>query len=254
MIDLTDRVALVTGSSRGIGRATAIKLAQAGANLVINYIANKPAAMEVAETARQFGVDVAVVRADVSEREDIDQTIDFVRREFGGLDIVVSNAATGGFRPLMATTDSHFESAMNMNVRPLIYLIQAASEMLEQSPVNGKVVAISSHGAFMALPMYGTIGTSKAALESLMRHFALELGDRNINFNVVRAGLVETDSTRMLPGSDQMFAGRAAKTMTGQRQLEADDVANTVLFLCSPMSDQIQGETLTVDGGAAIHV
>lgn len=254
MIDLTGRTALVTGSSRGIGRATAIKLAMAGANLIVNYVTNQAAAMSVAEQAQALGVDVAVVRADVGHREDIDRMVEFVNDRFGGLDIIVSNAATGGFRPLLATSDTNFEAAMNMNVRPLMYLVQAAAEMLESSPVRAKVVAISSHGAFMALPMYGTIGTSKAALEALVRHFALELGDRNVNFNVVRAGLVETDSTRLLPGADQMFQGRIHKSMTGERMLGADDVADTVLFLCSSLSDMIQGETLTVDGGAAIHV
>ena len=254
MIDLMGRVALVTGSSRGIGRACALRLAEAGADLVINYVTNKRAATEVAEQIREMGRSVALVRADISQREDVDSMIDFVKAELGGLDIVVSNAATGGFRPLLATTDGIVEAAMNMNVRPLLYLVQAASELLEHSPVRAKVIAISSHGSFMALPMYGTIGTSKAALESLVRHFALELGNRNVNFNVVRAGLVETDSTRMLPGSEEMFRGRALRSMTGERMLEAEDVANTVLFLASPLSDLIQAETITVDGGSAVHV
>jgi enoyl-[acyl-carrier protein] reductase III len=106
----------------------------------------------------------------------------------------------------------------------------------------------------MALPMYGLIGGSKAALTALARHWALELGDRGVNVNVVEAGLVDTDSTRRLPGSDMMFAGRTSKTMVGERQLEASDVADAVLFLSSTLSDLVQGQTLVVDGGAAIHV
>ena len=106
----------------------------------------------------------------------------------------------------------------------------------------------------MALPHYGLIGGSKAALESIARHMALEVGDRGINVNVVKAGLVETDSTRRIPDAEEMFAGRTSKTMVGERQLLDSDVANTVLFLASSMSDLIQGETITVDGGAAIHV
>jgi enoyl-[acyl-carrier protein] reductase III len=180
--------------------------------------------------------------------------IEFVKLEFGGLDILVSNAATGGFRPLLATTDRNFEAAMNTNVRPVIFLVQSALPMLEQSEGRAKVIAISSHGSFMALPMYGTIGSSKAALESLMRHFALECGQREINFNTVRAGLVETDSTRRLPGADLMFRGRAAKSMTGDRFLTVEDIADAVLFLASSLSDLVQGETLTVDAGAAVHV
>ena len=254
MIDLTGHVALVTGSSRGIGRSCALKLAEAGADVVINYVTSESAAMDVAEQIRAMGRSVAVIRADVSYRDDVDEMIEQVKLTFGQLDIIVSNAATGGFRPLLATTDNNFEAAMNINVRPLIYLVQAAMPMLESAERRAKVVAISSHGAFMALPMYGTIGSSKAALEATVRHFALELGDRNVNFNVVRAGLVPTDSTSRLPGAQEMFAGRAFKSMTGDRLLEAEDVANTVLFLASPLSDLVQGETLTVDGGAAIHV
>ena len=254
MIDLTGKVALVTGSARGIGRATALALADAGADVVINYVSSKDAAMEVAEQIHARGRSVSVIRADVSEREDVDEMIHEIKMTFGSLDIIVSNAATGGFRPLIATTERNFEAAMNINVRPVIYLVQAALPLLESSEQRAKVIAISSHGSFMALPMYGTIGSSKAALESVMRHFALELGGRNINFNIVRAGLVPTDSTKRLPGAELMFAGRETKSMTGERLLEAEDVANAVLYLASPLSDLVQGETLTVDGGAAVHV
>ena len=113
---------------------------------------------------------------------------------------------------------------------------------------------LSSHGTHMALPMYGLIGGSKAAVTSLARHWALELGDRGVNVNIVDAGLVETYSTRRLPGANEMFAGRKFKTMTGERMLEAADVADAVMFLASPLADLVQGQTLVVDGGAAIHV
>jgi enoyl-[acyl-carrier protein] reductase III len=195
-----------------------------------------------------------VVRADVSEREDVDDMIAAIEAEFGGLDILVHNAATGGFRPLMVATDKNFEAAMNTNVRSFVYLLQASARLLEGESRRGKVVVLSSHGTHMALPAYGLIGGSKAALTSIARHFALELGDRGVNLNVVEAGLVETDSTRRLPNSREMFAGRKYKAMMGERGLEASDVADATVFLCSPMSDLIQGQTLIVDGGAAIHI
>ena len=109
MIDLTGQVALITGSSRGIGRACALRLAEAGSDIVLNYVSNEQAAMSTAEEIRQRGRSVAVIRADVSQRDDVESIIEFVKLEFGGLDILVSNAATGGFRPLMATTDRNFE-------------------------------------------------------------------------------------------------------------------------------------------------
>jgi enoyl-[acyl-carrier protein] reductase III len=254
MIDLTGKVALVTGSSRGIGRACALRLAEAGADLVVNYVTSKGAAQEVAKEAQAMGRRVAIVRADVSEQDDIEAMIDFVCTEFGQLDILVHNAATGGFRPLLNATTTNFQAAMNTNVQSFMFLMQAASELLAAAGRRGKAVVITSHGTHMALPAYGLIGSSKAALASLARHFALELGDRGVNVNIVEAGLVETDSTRRLPNSEAMFAGRKYKSMMGERFLEAGDVADAVLYMCSPLSDLVQGQTLIVDGGAAIHI
>ena len=112
---------------------------------------------------------MTLVKADVTERDDVESLVDCIRESFGRLDIVVSNAATGGFRPLLATTDANFEAAMNTNTRPLLYLVQAAFELLADQPERSKVIAISSHGSHLALPMYGTIGATKAALEALVR-------------------------------------------------------------------------------------
>jgi len=254
MIDLTGKVALVTGSSRGIGRACALRLAEAGADVVINYVTSGREADEVAAQIAAMGRSAACVRADVGAEEDVEDMIGFVGREFGRLDVLVHNAATGGFRPLAATTQRHFDAAMHTNVLSLVHLLKAAAPLLEASTGRGKVVVLSSHGTHMALPMYGLIGGSKAALTALARHWALELGDRGVNVNVVEAGLVETDSTRRLPGAADMFAGRRSKTMMGERMLEAADVADAVLFLASPLSDLVQGQTLVIDGGAAIHV
>ena len=253
MIDLTGRVALVTGSSRGIGRACALRLAEAGADIVINYVTSQAAANEVAEEIRDMGRRVAVVKADVSEADDVSAMIEFVDHTFGRLDILVSSAASGGFRPLLASTERNFEATMKTNVLAMIQLVQASVKLLEKAEGRGKVVAISSHGSHMALPFYGMIGGSKAALESFARHFALELGERNINVNIVKAGLVPTDSTKNLPYSEQMFEARKYRSMTGERHLEASDVADAVLYLASPLSDMVQGETLIVDGGAAVH-
>ncbi|MEI7861406.1 MAG: SDR family oxidoreductase [Planctomycetota bacterium] len=254
MIDLVGKVALVTGSSRGIGRACALRLAEAGADVVINYVTSAREAEEVAQEISALGRRVACVRADVGQEEDVEEMVGFVQEQFGQLDILIHNAATGGFRPLAATSQLHFDAAMHTNVLSLVHLLKAAAPLLETSAGRGKVVVLSSHGTHMALPMYGLIGGSKAALVALARHWALELGDRGVNVNVVEAGLVETDSTRRLPGATEMFAGRTSKTMMGERMLEATDVADAVLFLSSPLSDLVQGQTLVVDGGAAIHI
>jgi enoyl-[acyl-carrier protein] reductase III len=252
MIDITGHVALITGGSRGIGRATALRLAEAGADVVINYITSQSAATAVAKEIQQMGRQAATVKADVSEPEDIAAMMDFVRERFARLDILVSNAASGGFRQLMDSTPRHFEAAMNTNVRALLLLVQSARHMLERSEGRAKVIAVSSHGSHKALPAYGLIGASKAALESLVRHLALELGNKGVNVNCVLAGLVETDSTRVLPNSTDFFEAVNQRRMMAGRPLTARDVADSVLFLASPLSDLVQGATLTIDGGEGI--
>jgi enoyl-[acyl-carrier protein] reductase III len=254
MIDLEGRVALVTGSSRGIGRACAIRLAEAGADVVTNYVTSRAAAEDTALEVVARGRRAWIVKADVSEEEDVRSMVEFIAAEIGRLDVIVSNAASGGFRPLLEATSRHFQATMNLNVMALVHLVQAAMPLLERSEGRAKVIAISSHGSQIALPNYGLVGTSKAAIESIARHLALEIGDRGVNVNVVKSGLVETDSTRRFPNAERMFAERQAKTMTGGRMLTADDVADAVAFLASPLSDMVQGEVLTVDGGAAVHV
>jgi enoyl-[acyl-carrier protein] reductase III len=253
VIDLTGNVALITGSSRGIGKACAIRFAEAGADVVINYVTSRSAAEEVADAVQRLGRRTAVVKADISFQEDIVSMVDFVRDHFGRLDIVVSNAASGGFRPLVATTGLNFEAAMNTNVRALLFLVQAALPLLERSSGRAKVIALSSHGAYLSLPMYGLIGSTKAAMESMIRHFALELGGRGINLNSLQAGLVDTDSSRQIPGFEQLAKAWQTRSMVGERALEPRDIANAALFLASPLSDLIQGQTIVIDGGASVH-
>lgn len=253
MIDLAGQVALVTGGARGIGRACAKRLAEAGADVVVNFVTSQSAATEVAQEIQSLGRRAATVKADVSESEDVQSMIHFIRERFGRLDVVVSNAASGGFRPLMDATPKHFEATMKTNVAALLSLVQAARPLLEREQGRAKVIALSSHGSHRALPAYGLIGASKAALESLVRHLALELGGRGINVNVVLAGLVETDSTRAIPGSEQMFEAVRRRQMMGLRPLLAADIADSVLFLASSLSDLIQGQTLVVDGGEGIR-
>lgn len=252
-LDLNDKVVLVTGASRGIGRATALRFADAGADVIINYVTSRNAAEEVASEIVRKGRRCWAVKADVSESDDVEMMFDFIKAQVGRLSVVVSNAATGGFRPLLEAKKNNFDAAFHTNVMSLMYLVQNAVPLLEKEPCRGKIIALSSHGAILGLPMYGLVGSSKAALESMVRHLTLEIGDRNININVVRAGLVWTDSAKKLPDAEKMYEDQIRFTQVGRRALEAEDVANTILFLASPLSDMIQGETITIDGGAAVR-
>ena len=253
MIDLTGKTALITGGSRGIGRATALRLAAAGADIIINYVTSQSSAAELAGEITAMGRQAATVKADVSEPEDISSMLEFVKSEFGKLDVLVSNAASGGFRSLMDATPRNFEAAMNTNVRSLMLLAQGAKPLMKGPGERRKIIALSSHGSHRALPAYGLIGASKAALESLARHLAMELGNDGINVNVVLAGLVETDSTRGFPGSEQMFSLVAERRPMAGVVLSPESIANTILFLASPLSDLVQGATIVVDGGESLH-
>jgi len=251
MIDLKGRVALVTGASRGIGRACAVRLAQAGADVVLGYLTSRRGAMDAAEEIIAMGRRAAVVKADVSEPSDLRRMVRFTGTRFGRLDILLSNAATGGFRPILDNTPRQWSHAMRSNVGALLTLVRAAQPLLVRNG-RGKVIALSSLGSRIALQDYGLMGSTKASLESVVRQLAFELGPLGINFNVLLAGLVETASSKGLPNADQAFRDAASRSLTG-RGLLASDVADGVLFLASSLSDMVQGQVLTLDAGAAIR-
>ena len=141
-----------------------------------------------------------------------------------------------------------------MNTAPLVWLTQAALPLFEASKNQSKMIAVSSHGSIRGIANYGLIGASKAALESLVRHFALELGRTGVSFNAVMPGIVATDAIRTLPGSVGMLESVREQILMRDRMLQPADVAGTVLFLASPLSDFIQGQVIVVDGGISIRV
>lgn len=254
MSNLESRVALVTGASRGIGRACAYQLAQAGADVAINYLSNRDAAVSLAESIQKLGRRAVVIRADVSRQEDVQAMVESAIDRLGGLNILVSNAAAGGFRPAMELSPVNTEAIFRTNAMPLVWLVQAAMPQLANPQLLGKVIAISSHGSMRAVPNYAAIGASKAALESLVRHFALELGPQGINFNCVLAGMVATDAVRTMPDSEAILRAAQERMLVPDRRLEPADIAGIVSFLAGPSSDLIQGQTLVVDGGVSVRV
>jgi enoyl-[acyl-carrier protein] reductase III len=245
---LAGKVALVTGAARGIGRAMALRLAAAGCDVVANYYNSHEEAEAVCAAIRTLGRRAVAIKASVGLPESVDELFAELKRHFDRVDIVVSNAASGVLRPTMEMTLKHWRWCMETNAFALNLLAQRAAPMM---PAGGRIVAMSSLGAQRAMPNYGFIGASKAALESLVRSLAQELGPRGIRVNAVSAGVVDTDALQHFPNREELLASFAHRTPAGP-VLTPEDVAGAVYLLCLPEAGMINGHTLFVDGGFAI--
>jgi enoyl-[acyl-carrier protein] reductase III len=235
---------LVTGGSRGIGKAIALRFAELGAaRVAVGYLRNDRAAAETAEELRALGAKPVLVRGNISSER--------VAREVAGLgrlDFLVHNAATGVIRPALEVEEKHWDWTLSANARALVSLSRAAAPAMEP---GASIVAISSLGAARVLENYVLVGTSKAALESLVRYLAVELAPRGIRVNAVSGGVIETEALDHFPNREQMLAAARERTPAG-RMVEPRDVADAVCFLCSPEAEMIRGQTLVVDGGYSL--
>ncbi len=237
---------LVTGGSRGIGKGIALRFAELGARRVaISYLRNDRAAEETAEEIRAHGAEALALRGNLGDPDKVRRLVD----EAGPLDVLVSNAATGVIRPLEELTEKHWDWTMNANARALLTLAREAAPSM---PAGASIVAITSPGSERVLDNYALVGTSKAALEALVRYLAVELAPRGIRVNAVSAGLVETGALEFFPNRDEMLAEFRRRTPAG-RLVEPRDVAGVVCFLCSPEADMIRGQAVVVDGGQSIR-
>jgi enoyl-[acyl-carrier protein] reductase III len=234
------RRALVTGGSRGIGKAIALRLARDGASTVaIGYFRADAAAEETAEEIRALGAEPVLVRGNVTSSRVAEQV-----EALGPLDILVHNAATGVIRPALETEDKHWDWTLNANARALLGLTRVAAPAM---PTGSTIVALSSLGSVRVLENYSLVGTSKAALEALVRYLSVELASRGIRVNAVSAGVVETGALEHFPNREEMLSS-GARNPAG-RLVTPEDVAGVVAFLCSPDAEMIRGQTVVIDGG-----
>jgi enoyl-[acyl-carrier protein] reductase III len=250
-MDFTGKIALVTGGSRGIGRAIALDLARRGADVIVNFFRNRVAAEETAAVIRSFGRRAFVVKAHVGDETKLDTLFETVRDEAGGLDILVCNAASGFLRSSLEQDARGWDWTLNINARSVLLCSQRATPLMEARG-GGAIVSISSLGSTRVLPNYVAVGVSKAAIESLTRYLAVELAPKNIVVNAVSASIVETDALKHFPdGGQQMVATGVNRTPAG-RLVTPDDIAGVVAFLCSPTAHMIRGQTVVVDGGYSL--
>lgn len=245
---LAGKVALITGAARGIGRAAALKLASAGCDIVANYYNSHEETEALCDEIRAMGRKAVAVQGSVGMPDSVDEMFAEIRKHFDRIDILVSNAASGVLKPAMEMKLKHWRWCMETNALALNLLAQGAAPLMTQ---GGRIVALSSLGAYRAIPSYGFIGASKAALEALARTLAQELGPRGIRVNVVNAGVVDTDALKHFPNRDQLLSEFSERTPAGPT-LTPQDVANAIYLLCLPEAEMINGHTLFVDGGFAI--
>lgn len=244
MINLENKIAIVTGSARGIGATIASKLAGAGCHLVISDIDQQGAAA-TAETIRKEGKKAIAVRTDVSQYEDAEKLIKQTIEEFERIDILVNNAGITRDSLIMRMRESDWDAVVAVNLKGTFNCIKAASrQMMKQR--SGKIISIASVVGIMGNAGQANYAASKAGVIGLTKSCAREFSARNIQVNAVAPGFIETEMTRTLPDSVKQ---NYLNNIPLQRAGTGDDVANCVLFLASPLSDYITGHVVNVDGG-----
>ena len=238
----------MTGGGRGIGRAIALRFAEAGARVFVNFFVNREAAEKTARDIELRGGSAHLVQADLKEPAEIKRLIAEVGRVAGQLDVLVSNAASGVLKEGLELSAKQWDWVLSTNARPLLLLSQDAARLMT---AGGRIIALSSLGSQRVIPGYAAVGVSKAALEALCRYLAVELGAKGITVNAVSGGAVATDVWHMIPDGQQALEAIRART-PGNTLVTPEAIADVVFFLASPAAQFIQGQVLAVDGGYSL--
>lgn len=243
---------LITGSSRGIGKKTALKFAEEGADVLIHYRRDEEAAGQTVEEIRKLGKQPLLFKADLDSPEEIDAMFDYVQNEWGVLDVFIANAAATAFKDLLDIKAHHINKTYQVVVNSTVQMVQRAVPLMEGR--EGRILTVSSMGSEFTLPRYANIGSAKAALESFTRYFATELGPKGITANCISPGVVETDSVTFYSGDrfEEFRDGVVSKTPLG-RLTQPEDVSNLALFLSSSEASFITGQVIRIDGGLTIN-
>ena len=247
--NLSGKIALVTGGSRGIGKSIALELGRRGATVIINYLKNHEAAKTTVEELKLQGIKTTRIKAHIGEEAAIDSLVSKIENQFGQLDILVNNAASGVMRPTTELSVKHWDWTMNINARGPWMLSVAASRLM---PDGGRIINISSPGSNWVLPAYFAVGVSKAAIEAVTRYLAVELGPKGIAVNTVSPGFVMTEALNAFP--DQLgIRDIASRPTPAGRTITPEDVSNVVAMLCSSDAEMIRGQVIIVDGGETLR-
>jgi 3-oxoacyl-[acyl-carrier protein] reductase len=246
-VKLKDKIALVTGSSRGVGRAVAVGYAQEGAKVVVNYTSNEKAATEVVETIEGIGSRAIAVKADVAKKVDAERLVQAGIDEFGGLDILVNNAGFGRPAMMLKMEEDQWDSVVDIHLKGAFLCAQAAARHMKEKN-SGKIINVTSVAGLV-----GTIGqinysAAKGGVISMTKSMARELARYNICVNVISLGIVATDMTEKIR-TDEKLREIYMNRILLKRFAEAEDIAPPFTFLASDESNYITGQLLCVDGG-----
>jgi len=250
MRQFKNKVALITGGSRGIGKAIALELARNGARVFLNYLNNDEAAQAVKKEVERLGSQAEVYKANVGDPAEIKKMTAACVNQWGQLDFLIHNAALGAFKPLLKLRENQWNLSLDINAKAFYLLAQAAAPHLEKT--KGRLLTLSSLGSHKVIDDYGAIGISKAALENLVRYLAVELGSYGVRVNCVSGGPIDTDALKLFPKYEMMKSECISHTPLG-RIGEPEDIAKIIKFLCTEESDWITGQTIVADGGLSLR-
>ena len=242
------REVLVTGGGRGIGRAIALRFAESGARVFVNFFVNRDAAEKTARDVEHAGGAALLVQADLKEPAEIRRMFGEIAKTTSRLDVLVNNAASGVLKGALELSAKHWDWVLATNARPFLLCAQEAAKLMS---AGGRIIGLSSLGSHRVIPGYAAVGVSKAAAETITRYLAVELAPRGITVNTVCAGAIETDIWRMIPDGERLLEAARSRTPSGGL-VTAEAVADVVAFLASPAAQSIQGQIIVADGGYSL--
>jgi enoyl-[acyl-carrier protein] reductase III len=247
---LKDKNALITGGTRGIGRAISLQFARAGANVIANYVRGEKTAETLLAQAAQENLRIALCRADLTSANGLNALEEAVSGMGENLQILVHCAATGVHKSFEELALRHLDWTFALNVRAFFELVK---RFMPRFTDGSSILAISSQGALRAVPAYSVVGASKGALEALARHLSVELAPKGIRVNILAPGAVDTEAWEAMPNGQERLTQMAQRTPAG-RLSTTEEVALAAQFLCSDAARSVIGQTLVIDGGAGIPI
>jgi len=244
-LDLSGKIALVTGAGRGIGRATAVKLGAAGAKVAVNYNASEGPAQEVVEAITSAGGEAKAIKADVSQANQVDSMVNALVKEWGRIDILVNNAGITRDNLMMRMSQDEWDAVIDTNLRSAYFTTRAVLRPMLRNRW-GRIISLSSVVGLTGNAGQANYAAAKAGIIGFTKSIAREVGSRNITANAIAPGFIQTDITAGLP---EELKASMLKQIPAERYGEPDDVANAILFLASDLAAYITGQVLNVDGG-----